>query len=347
MKVLLLAPGAHPPFTEGRKRFVIDLAGELKRRGFDTVAVAGREGHHGIALLLQTMFCLLLCLLGRRPQAAVIFPYGRFRGVRGLANLSFTALAKVMLWVARVPCLVLFYSVDGISIATLAKIFRRVGAIGHGYEPVKFIHLGLGETMPLRHKNESSVRRLLFLCGYQKGGLESLNGVLYERGLDLLFRALGLADSDFSLTVAIPFLRDATARNRLEQLARELCPKQQISWLDSGDPRTLLATHDAFVFPYIADHEVFIPTSMLEAMTIGTPVIATDMRMYQSLTKTEAHRCFLAEAVTAESLRDAIDACFSRLDYAFDRAERSRQAVLIEWNMRKAVEDVLHALDLS
>lgn len=345
-RLVLLAPGVFPPLTEGRKRFVIDLNDHFSVMGFAPSLIRGADNRHGGWSLIQTLGQLLVQLVRDKPDVVLIFPYGRFSGLRGFANLLFVLTSRCMAWMAGVRSGTVLYSVDGRSLSSLGSYCGKLAAVGCQLPGVRFVHLGLGERMPVRRIEPSSMPRLLFLCGYQHADSESLKGVLQERGLELLLRAMSLIRKPVSLTVAIPFLRSNWARSELTSLAEQICPSVAITWVAEGDPHELLASHDAFVFPYAVSHEVFIPTSMLEAMAIGTPVIATDLMMYRSLCNDGNEcGCFLAKGVTVEALHAAIEECLSTPLDAITKAEVQRIKVLKNWTISRASKDILAFCD--
>lgn len=344
-RITLLAPGVFPPLSEGRKRFVLDLDKQFGAMGYLSELVTGPDSKQGGRLLLQAFFQLIATLLRSKPDLLLAFPYGRFVGARGIANVLFTVAARFAASIAGVRFATVLYSADGAPLPRLRALFGRLAAVGCHSPGVGFVHLGLGEEVPIKSiRAPGSPPRLLFLCGYQKPEASAVKGVLQERGLELLLRSLGLIDRPLSLTIAIPFLRDRDVREELQRLAQEHCPATTISWVAEGDPRELLASHDAFVFPYVVDHEVFVPTSMLEAMAIGVPVVATDLRMYRALSRDESEPThYLAESVTPAALKTAMDRYLDDPAAALQRAQEKRVRVIAAWNIGQAAKDVLSA----
>jgi len=106
-----------------------------------------------------------------------------------------------------------------------------------------------------------------------------------------------------------------------------------------------LATHTIFIFPYVSEHEVFVPTSMLEAMLVGIPIVACDRRMYRDLTCSGGvARCGLPAEDSVEGLREELQDCIDNLPVARMRAARAREDVRLEWTVERAADDLLAAL---
>jgi glycosyltransferase involved in cell wall biosynthesis len=175
-----------------------------------------------------------------------------------------------------------------------------------------------------------------------------LHNVLYERGLaDLLDAGGDLASNDIRLTVAIPFLRDSHMRERLRIEIACRCPTLRVEMLDEVDPYTLFQRHDAFIFPYRREHSVFVPTSLLEAMSIGIPVIAADHAMYRGLTFAEAGpRCGLHPVGDPVALANVVRTVQLDYDAALVRARAASSQIRQEWTVERAVNELLSAISV-
>jgi glycosyltransferase involved in cell wall biosynthesis len=190
------------------------------------------------------------------------------------------------------------------------------------------------------------LNNVLFLCGYQLPTRRALNDVLEQRGLiDVLRVGNVLADAEIRVSIAVPFLRNTAVRDKLFRVARDLCPKLQMKFLAEIDPIRALLAHDAFLFPYRAVHSVFIPTSLLEAMSVGIPVVAADHAMYRTLTMSDnAARCVLHKVRDADDL--AVQILALKRDYpaAVSRSANAAVAIRKEWIIERSADELLAAI---
>lgn len=288
-QLLLVAPGIEPPLTEGRKLFVTELVDWWRARGM-AVEVLDGGGLTGGGGILRSLRDLKDRVAGAKPDTvALVFPFGTYTGLRGYVNRFLVRRALSICRKAGVFVRPVFYSCAGPTFMQFQACYAPAFAVGRSGEGVTALHLGTSRVMPKWNPRSDAGTRLLFLCGYQAATRGALRSVLYERGLiDLLRAGDTFAREGAKLTVAIPFLRDASARTRLSLLARRLCGDLDISLVSTGSPLDLLANHDVFLFPYRAEHAVFVPTSLLEATQMGVPVLAADQMCYRSLTRGDA-----------------------------------------------------------
>jgi len=209
------------------------------------------------------------------------------------------------------------------------------------------IHLGVDRPLEAWQLSSSLMHRLLFLCGYQRTGWRAWRDVLDERGLIDVFRVGNLlAEAGFRLTVAIPFLRHSRMQKFLQAEAARHCPRLVIELQSEIDPIACFAAHDAFVFPYRDEHSVFIPTSLLEALSVGIPTVAADQRMYRELTAANGvPRCNLHRVGDAEDLATNLLSMQRNYATVIARASQAGTEIRGQWNMEHCVYDVLAAFD--
>lgn len=339
--VILLAPGVVAPFTEGRKKFVVDLSTRLGTDIVDVVDGAAGRGTPPWRMLLNALSRLEKEV--RQARFVLVFPFGTFSGLRGIANSWFVRRARRICARANIPVVTIVYSCAGLPLAKLAKLAAPGMAVGRRSSELDFLHLGLG-SRPARWKRRSAgLTNLLFLCGYQQPTQTAFSDVMFDRGLaDLLDAAERAAAANITLAVAIPFLRAESMRNRLLEEIRARCPSVQLQMLPEVDPLATLLDYDAFVFPYRTPHAVFVPTSLLEALSMGIPVIAADHDMYRSLTVGSAGpRCWLHTPGNAASLADAIFRMSDSYDEACARAEKVATDISTEWTIDVAAAEIL------
>lgn len=344
----LLAPGAVAPWTEGRKIFVADLADVLKARGIDVQIFDGSPAASPGMMIVRALFDLKRACQGPDAVDAVAaFPYGTFNGIRGWVNASLLRRARAICSAHRVRYIPVFYSCAGMALDRLGSQFGPALAVGRGGPDLGQIHLGIRHPELNWRATHTHITRLLFLCGYQKPTARALHDVLFERGLvDLLDAGDALANDGIRLTVAIPFLRDVWMRERLSKEIASRCPALIVDMEGEVDSHAIFQRHDVFAFPYRNEHSIFIPTSLLEAMSSAIPVLAADHAMYRSLTVTSR-----GPLCSLHKIGDPADLCrvlhSMKRDYALaiGRAINASAEVRADWTIENAVDELIAAID--
>jgi glycosyltransferase involved in cell wall biosynthesis len=166
---------------------------------------------------------------------------------------------------------------------------------------------------------------------------------LYERGLaDLLDAGNAMAAENIRLTIAVPFLRDTRMRKRLRREIAHRCPTLDVVLQEEVDPYALFQTHDVFAFPYRRTHSVFVPTSLLEAMSVGIPVIAANHKMYHDLTvSNNSARCGLHRVGDSEDLTRNLFAMRNAYNVEIEKARMVSGDVRREWTVERAADELL------
>lgn len=343
-KIVLFAPGVVPPWTEGRKVFVKDLADELRARGVSVQLLNGASASSRGSVILDALRHLrAVCNDRSHVDVVAAFPYGTFHGFRGKVNAWLLHRSQAICSNAGIPHIAVFYSCVGLEVNQLGSRFAPALAVGRQGSSIDAMHLGIRHPSTTWCSAGNGLGRVLFLCGYQKATLRALHDVLHERGLaDLLDAGNAMADENVQLTVAVPFLRNAGMAGRLRREIAQRCPRLDVELQGEVDPYELFRSHDAFVFPYRSRHSVFVPTSLLEAMAFGIPVIAADHLMYRSLTVAKGGaRCGLHRVGDATDLGNALHALHGGYDAAIEKAYVVSKEVRTEWTVEHAVDELL------
>ena len=122
---------------------------------------------------------------------------------------------------------------------------------------------------------QSSQRRLLFLAGMTRS--KQFDEVMDKRGLALLLQAgEPLAGRGFTLQVAVPLLEDPSMRLRVLNSSLNTWPLETLRLEGAVDIPGVFLRSDILVFAYTEDIKAFRPTSVMEAMMAGRPVVLPD-----------------------------------------------------------------------
>lgn len=345
-KLLFVAPGVMAPLTEGRKLFVTELAELLRQRGTDVEVMNGGDSS-GIRAIARSLRDLRRRIeTADRVTAVFVFPYGTYTGLRAYANRFLVRRASSLCEAGGVFSRPVFYSCAGMSFEDFCTRYRPGFAVGRGGEGMTQLCLGTSRDLPQWSPLNGAPAKLLFLCGYQTASRAALRNVLYQRGLiDALRAGNALASAGASLTIAIPFLRNSGIRTRLSSLADGLCPELRVTMVDSGSPIHLLADHDVFLFPYRAQHAVFVPTSLLEAIQIGIPTLAADQECYRSLTTgAPAAGCRLHPAGDWRALSDQFMRIKQEYAEVVSGARASAAIARKTWTLSRSADELLAAI---
>lgn len=338
-RLLFVAPGVEPPWTEGRKLFVRDLEREAQRRGI-AVGVLGAAGVARWRQPLAAARALARELAAAPPTHAAVFPFGTFAGVRGAVNRWFVRRALQACRAAGVPATTVLYSAPAGELARLARSGGRTCAVGHATPEGPLLCLGLDrEEVPW---TPPVGRDVLFLSGYQDPSPRSVRAVLDERGLRTLLDAF-VALPGRRLSVAIPFLRDARALAtvRDECIARGIADR--VALQDEVDVDAAMRTHALLAFPYERLHDAFVPTTLLEALARGMPVVASERPMYAGLLHSVGAACTTHRAGDAPDLARAIASALSDYEATVVRAASARAAIAAEWTIARAFDALFPA----
>lgn len=355
MKVLLVAPRICTPWTEGRKKFVRDLCthagtswqlcglvtvdeGEAAAlpREFEALTVTRRQDH--LLLLVRN---LEDAIRRHRPDLVCHFPFGAFGGLRGLANLWAIRRVARIARRAGVPCCTIMYSLTSEANGLLYRLLLRDVYFnqysGHG----KSIRFGVGLPAPLASQyRDPAGKTLLFMDGTAESGLERLDYVLDVRGLRLLLQAgRTLSEAGYKLVVAVPFLKDPTMLALLTDHPDNHWAKGQIRYLDEVRVPDIFTGITAFVFPYGQEERQFVPTSIVEAMYYGIPVVLPRLeflaQFHLDTGRSLAHDPADAVSLVAQILR--LQSAPAEVEAI---CERARSFALAEYSIANSVADI-------
>ena len=304
MKILLVAPEICEPWTEGRKRFVRELAEafsvqhevrllttQLVGQGsIDSVSVDAATCGWGPWHLLSLHRRLPGLLAQFHPDLVFHLPYGTFNGLHLPANLWTMNTIDRQCRTVGTPCFTVMYSIIGrISVQRLGrwvKHFVTQPGVANWPTCARFgmqldTHPGITQQ---RLPAEQPV--LLFMAGMWQASAERLQYVLERRGLDtLLMAGQVLAPKGYRLLLASPIFEHAELRDKLLTADNNSWPAEQIDFAGTVSPADAHARADLFIFPYTVQETQFVPTSVIEAMLNGLPVVLPDLEFLRPLSQ--------------------------------------------------------------
>ena len=358
MKVLLVAPRICSPWTEGRKNFVRDLisaatgrwqlcglvtldAGETTSlpASFTTFEVSDRKDH----LLLLTAQ-LADAIAQHQPNLVCHFPFGAFTGLRGIANLWVIGRIAAICRKMSVPCCTIMYSLTAETRSPLHRWLLRDVYFNQYADHGRRIRFGvsLPAFTPL---HDPASKTLLFMAGAAEPTAERLDYVLDVRGLRLLLLAgVQLAERGYRLIVAVPLLADPAMRQLLLQHPDNRWPTQSLLLqTEVRIPETFRGIQ-TFVFPYGQEETQFVPTSIVEAMHFGIPVVLPRLDFLTQF-HTNGTLAAIYPPGDCAGLIDSIERLSAAPQTAVDMAERARKFVASEYAIDNTVADIeaIHA----
>lgn len=358
MKVLIVALGLEPPWTEGRKNMLRDLIPVLSRHVDLRILSVGRSNfkcedffsigsryyqrHRKPSQFVTLMLHLWKDLNSWRPDFIFHFPYGTFSGLRGVMNYATLLCVNRISFLNRVPCLTTLYSMTNGNLNRLQRLAHPCATVGVEGWAGYAVNTGIKKIQNDQFQPTNS-KKLLFMAGYQDDNPRLLASILHDRGLiDILKIGTELAHDGFSLSVAIPLLRYPKREFELTSLIDRYCRDLPVTLYTQEFISELAEAHSLFIFPYRKHHNVFIPTSVLEAMSIGIPVVLSDQPMFRPLIESGVEKIARTyEPGNKKALLDTILQATTDWKFTENCARRARIYVREHWSIEKTAEQML------
>ena len=152
-----------------------------------------------------------------------------------------------------------------------------------------------------------------------------------EKGFDLLIKSISMLDADIQKNIKLIIFGMGSEKDNLEKEINENSLNETITmveWLDINDMRALVASSDLFIHPARFDA---YGAGTLNAMSLGTPVIATKTSGSGPALIDHGSSGWLYDADDTEKLSELITFCFNNLNeldlisknakIAFDQSE--------------------------
>ncbi len=360
MHLLFVAPGISPPWTEGRKKFVRELLAQLKNQNVTVDLLTSSDAktpneliaepnhliqvkhRHKLTQLVSLHYALREYLSANKPGAVVQFPFGTFDGIRGIANRTSLQQTSRICRKANIPSLAVLYSVTSGSLNQIAHLAGSIACTQGPDWNGPIINTGINmEEIPVSWQNRGQ-KKLLFMAGYSENNESLLHAILYERGLiDVILCGESLASQGLTLCIAIPLLQHPTLLEKLNLLIKTHAPSLTVEMRTFADPKEIFSECAMFIFPYRRNLTRFTPTSMLEAMAAGIPIVASRLSMYSSLIGAGDVYCNVYEATDANGLAHAITRAMTHWDATCSKAEMAQIMVRTQFDIKLSAQHLL------
>jgi len=325
LKVLVVAPGICTPYSEGRKRFVLDLIQTLSGQNevlLLTTTVKGESTKlktrfhtrvlgHGVFHLLYLIIRLPFTIKEFKPDIICVFPYGTFRNLYGVASKLFMRCVDKIASIFSVFCLTVVYSLDEYGRhQQLRKIVSNLTLSQRPDWDGMVVNLGVNTAhWPEKKSNidvDSSHKTLLFMAGMWEQTTDRVDHVIAVRGLGVLLEAgESLSSAGIRLIVAAPLFSSELCREYVRQHAKNTWPESNLEFREFVSVPEIYWDADLFVFPYTKEINHFVPTSVVEAMLAGVPVALSDKSFLDPLAGNE-DRVVRINAFDHESLSNVL-----------------------------------------
>lgn len=361
--VLFVAPGLTAPWTEGRKNFIRDLIPNFQKStnlkilttGINKKEVKGYSNnlfeYTSSSIKQIHLFSLYLALkdmlkTSARPDIIIHFPYGSFNGLRGIVNYFSIDKTYKLANAFGVPCLTVLYSMAGGNLLDLYKKIPDLATVKDELWPGHVVHVGINVKKVDQINAVQNKKKLIFIAGYHENKHSLLDNILYDRGLiDILHIGEQLFENGFSLTISIPLLRHQKLRKKLLLLLQKKAPSLPVTLEHEVDVHDSFSNNSLFIFPFRVNYNVFVPTSVLEAMSYGVPVIISDLPMFVPLIGTNNTFCGSYAAGKPSCLLETILQTCENWDQAIAKSKLAQRHVAENWSIEKSTSQLIELVD--
>jgi len=359
VNILIVGADITPPWSEGRKKLIHGVAARLNKiHTVQVITTSNRTinivepcpGHQKKTIFSYQKITKMhqevnKALSKRVPDVVLHFPFGTLHGLRRIANVWSMKYIDKQCARYGVRCLTILYSITKGSREELKRTVRElVVAPGAGWNGLT-ITMGtdMGDTnyIDSEHGGKPTV---LFMAGLQAHKEKVLKHILLERGLEDVVKASPmLAEAGVRVIVAIPLLSNSRLRNKLYRRFIKEYPQLDLDLRSSISIPEIFKETDLYLFPYRKELTQFIPTSVIEAMRAGRPVVLSDLDMFASLGN-EGRTAYLFRRGDSRHLGEVVIKALSNPADRREKACAAREFVTENWSLDKTVSDIMQIL---
>jgi glycosyltransferase involved in cell wall biosynthesis len=363
MKFLFVAPEICTPYTEGRKRFVLDLIDTLEKKDqvfLLTTTQVGQETTFSIPF--KSVLCqhgaqhlaFLICNLSKvirefNPDVVCVFPYGTFRGMYWYASTWFMKMIDLVCQKNRVVCLTIMYSID--ETTTAQALQKKVSNLAisqrHGWTG-NVVNVGLRyKHWEFSQSKNDKERVLLFMAGMWQQTCLRVEHIINVRGLGALLKVGELlSKKGVKLIVAAPLFANEQCRNYLLSHPLNSWPESSITLLSEVSIPDVYSMADVFVFPYQKEITQFIPSSVIESMLASTCVAMSDLNFLKPLAQ-NGNTAYLFPIDDINKMSEILlEALFNQKDRE-RKVINAREYVESNWTINISVEQIRQFVNQS
>lgn len=356
MKVLMVGPKICTPWSEGRKKFFRDLC-QVTTERWDVLAfITVNEGEtadlpvkteehicrSGSQHLIHIRRHLRHAIRMHQPDLVCHLPFGVFSGLRGLANIWSIRYVERLCRRQSIPCCTLMYSLTNDADTWFHRFALKNAYLNQHSAAQRTVRFGvnLPAIDPVFLAREASDEKcILFMSGEAVESDDSFKYVMDVRGLRLLLRAgEELQKRGYRLIVAVPFLQNKRLRRRVASSNDNYWAPGSIEYLDKISLPKIFDRARLFAFPYGNEEVQFVPTSIIEAMHFGVPVVLPKLNFLAPFYESEG-RCLPYNSGDIGSFYDAIDAARDT-DFLNSIRKQASKYIEEEYNILNSVNDL-------
>lgn len=284
--------------------------------------------------------------LENKPDAILHFPFGTFTGFRGAINKWSMRMVDRIASIHGMRCLTILYSVTKGDLAVLSKKVGLMAASGGNDWNGPVVNMGINpERLHLIRERENN-KKLLFMAGISENKKGLLKNILYVRGLiDIIKIGDRLAGYGFTLTIAAPILKHPKRLGELLDLLKNTAPSLKVNIETLVDVNNFFKDHGMYLFPFRENLTRFVPTSVLEAMASGIPVITSDLPMLDSIFAANPNCAKRFAAGDSEALLWAILDRSNNWEEAVKGAALASDHVRKLWDIRNSAKQIVDIME--